>query len=210
MFVCYSESNDINTIVLSIRLRDEQTRTTGGLDFLFRQSGEEFRLDNDGNVDLSVSEELEVSSLYQIDDGGLSSSVLSGLVVSLSGDAEDLVEVDRGAVGSVLENVELTHTDLTKVTRVIFIHKNSVVVLSSGVTSTTGMLSVLSDTSVTGGDVSSLLAVLMGSGRHDVLYIYCSYTYLMSELDEIETKGNRKCKFFVCAEVDLKLALFVG
>jgi len=40
------------------------------------------------------------------------------------------------------------------------------VVLSSGITTTTRVLSVLSDTSVTRGDVSSLLSVLMGSGWH--------------------------------------------
>jgi len=99
--------------------------------------------------------------LYQVDDGSLASSVLGGLVVALPGDAEDLVEVDRWAVGSVLQNVELAHTDLTEVTRVIFIEQSSVVVLSSGVTATAGVLSVLSDTSVTGRDVPSLLAVLM-------------------------------------------------
>ena len=133
---------------------------------MFCQSGEEFRLDNDGNIDLSVTQKLEVSVLYQINDGGLSSSVLSSIIVTFPGDVKDLVEVDRWAVGSVFQDVELTHTDLTEVTRVIFIHKNSVVVLSSGVTATTGMLSVLSDTSVTGGDVSSLLSILMRAGRH--------------------------------------------
>jgi len=115
---------------------------------------------------LSISQKLEVSMLNQVNDGGLACSALSGLVVTFSGNIEDLVEVDRWAVGSVSQDVELTHTDLTEVTRVIFIHKNSVMVLSSGVTSTTRMLSVLSDTSVTGGDVSPLLSVLMGSGRH--------------------------------------------
>jgi hypothetical protein len=84
--------------------------------------------------------------------------------------------------------VELTHTDLTEVTRVIFIHENSVVVLSSGVTATTGVLSVLSDTSVTGRDVSSLFSVLMASGRHgEVLYL--CYTYYWIE-DEAESRGK--------------------
>ncbi len=139
---------------------------------MFCQSGEEFGLDNDRNINLSVSKKLEVSVLYQINDGGLSSSVLSGLIVTFPGDVEDLVEVDRWAVGSVFQDVELTHTDLTEVTRVIFIHENSVVVLSSGVTATARVLSVLSDTSVTGGDVSSLFSVLVGSGRHDELFLY--------------------------------------
>jgi len=139
---------------------------------LFCQSREEFRLDNNRDIDLSVTQKLEISVVYQVDDGGLASSVLGSLVVTFPGNTEDLVEVDRWAVGSVLQDVELTHTDFTEVTRVIFVHKNSVVMLSSGITATTGMLSVLSDTSVTGGDVSSLLSVLAQSGRHDELFLY--------------------------------------
>lgn len=170
MFFVYYATDFI--VVLSNQLRDEQACSSGGLDLLFCQSGEEFSLDNDGNVDLSVAQKLEVSVLDQINDGGLASSVLGGLVESFPGDVEDLVEVDRGAVGSVFQDVELTHTDLTEVTRVIFIHQDSVMMLSSGITATTGMLSVLSDTTVTGGDVTSLLSVLGKSGRHgEVLYL---------------------------------------
>jgi len=150
----------IDFIILSNQLRDEQACSTGGLDLLFCQSGEELGLYNDRDIDLTISQKLEVSVAYQVNDGGLSSSVLGGIVESFSGDAKDLVEVDRWAVSSVFQDVELTHTDLTKVTRVIFIHQNSVVMLSSGITATTGMLSVLSDTTVTGGDVASLLSVL--------------------------------------------------
>ena len=109
---------------------------------------------------MSVAQKLEISVLDQVNDGGLASSVLGGLVVTFSGDVEDLVNIDGWAVSSVSQNVELTHTDFTEVTRVIFIHQNSVMVLSSSITATTGMFSVLSDTTVTGGDVTSLLAIL--------------------------------------------------
>jgi hypothetical protein len=47
-----------------------------------------------------------------------------------------------------------------------FIHKNSVVVLTSGITSTSWMLSVLADTTVTAGNVSSLLSGFVFSRRH--------------------------------------------
>ena len=59
-------------------------------------------------------------------------------------------------------------TYLSEITGVILIHEESVVVLTTGVTSTTGMLSVLSYTTVTAGDVTTLLSILMQSGR---LYI---------------------------------------
>ncbi len=56
--------------------------------------------------------------------------------------------------------MELTHTDFTEVTRVIFIHEGTVVMLTSSITATTRMTSVLSNTTVTGRDVTSLLAGL--------------------------------------------------
>ena len=66
--------------------------------------------------------------------------------------------------------MEMTHTHFTKVTRVELIHEDSVMVLSTGITTSTGMLSVLSDTSVTAGNVSSLLSGFVCSGRHDEYY----------------------------------------
>ena len=62
--------------------------------------------------------------------------------------------------------MELAHTDLTEVTRVIFIHQGTVVVLTSSITTTSRVATVLSDTTVSSGDVSSLLPVLVESGRH--------------------------------------------
>jgi len=52
----------------------------------------------------------------------------------------------------------MPHTDFTEVTWMVLIEHNSVVVLTSGVTTTTGMLTMLSDTTVTGGHVSALLS----------------------------------------------------
>jgi hypothetical protein len=50
----------------------------------------------------------------------------------------------------------------------VLVEEDSVMVHSSGVTSTSGMLSVLSDTTVTGADMASLLPVLLESRRHFV------------------------------------------
>jgi hypothetical protein len=52
--------------------------------------------------------------------------------------------------------VEVSHTNLTEVTRVVFVHVCSVVVLTTGKTTTTGMLAVLAHTTVTGGDVTPI------------------------------------------------------
>jgi hypothetical protein len=66
-----------------------------------------------------------------------------------------LVEVDDGLPVVVLELVEVSHTDLSEVTRMVFVQVGSVVVLTTGHTTTTGMLAVLSDTTMTGRDVTT-------------------------------------------------------
>lgn len=78
---------------------------------------------------------------------------------------------DDGLPEKVLHLVEVTHTDLSEVTGVVLVNVGAVVVLTTldvllatsawlhrtdqtyGHTTTTGMLPVLSDTSVTSGDV---------------------------------------------------------
>ena len=62
--------------------------------------------------------------------------------------------------------MELTHTNLSEVTRMVLIEKGPVVMLSSRITSSSRVTTVLSDTSVTCGYVSSLLSVLAKAGRH--------------------------------------------
>ena len=56
------------------------------------------------------------------------------------------------------------HTNLTEVTRMVLVDVGPVVVLTTSHTTTTGMLPVLSDTSVTGGDVTAVLAGVAQSG----------------------------------------------
>jgi len=66
-----------------------------------------------------------------------------------------LIQVDDGLPEVVALLVEVTHSDLSEVTRMVFIHVGSVVMLSTCETSSTGMLAVLSYTTVTGGDVTA-------------------------------------------------------
>jgi hypothetical protein len=51
--------------------------------------------------------------------------------------------------------VEITHTDLSEVTRMVLVHIRSVVVLSTSKTTTTWMLAMLSYTTVTGGNMTA-------------------------------------------------------
>lgn len=85
-----------------------------------------------------------------------------------------LVEVDDGLPEVVLLLVEVSHTNLSEVTGMVLIaesayfhspvslvgmsnlvHVGTVVVLTTSKTTTTGMLAVLSDTSLTGGNVAA-------------------------------------------------------
>jgi hypothetical protein len=77
-----------------------------------------------------------------------------------------LVEVDDGLPEVVLLLVEVPHTNLTKVTRMVLVQVGTVVVLTTGQTTTTGVLAVLADTTLTGRDVTAVLAGFGGSGRH--------------------------------------------
>lgn len=53
-----------------------------------------------------------------------------------------------------------------QVTGMVLVHVGSVVVLTTGKTTTTGMLAVLTDTTVTGRDVTAVLAGVGKAGRH--------------------------------------------
>lgn len=64
--------------------------------------------------------------------------------------------------------MEIPHTDLSEVTRMVLVHVRSVVMLSTSKTSSTRMLPVLAYSSVTGGDVS---ATISQSDQHSLSYI---------------------------------------
>jgi len=53
--------------------------------------------------------------------------------------------------------VEVPHSHFTEVTRVVFVHVGSVVVLATGETATTRMFPVLANTTVTGRDMTAAI-----------------------------------------------------
>lgn len=88
-----------------------------------------------------------------------------------------LVEVDDGLPEVVLLLVEVSHTNLTEITRMVFVDVGSVVVLTTGHTTTTGMLAVLADTTVTGRDVATAIKIV-------------SIVFLVEQV--IHSEGNSK------------------
>merc|ERR1719223_1128617 len=98
----------------------------------------------------SLAEDLEVSGGGDINDRGLVFRVSVFESHLLTSKTPDLVKVDGRAMELVALEVEVSHTNLTEVTRVVLIEVNSVVMLTTGVTATTRVLAVLTDTSLTG------------------------------------------------------------
>ena len=134
-------------------LGNELNDTTGGLDLLLGDLGDESSLDDDRDVgELTLTEDLAVTVSESVDDGG--SGLRSGrevLVSVLSGNkGPQVLDVDDGLPEVVGLLVEVSHTDLTEVTGMVLIHVSSVVVLSTSHTSSTRGLSVLTDSTVTG------------------------------------------------------------
>lgn len=69
----------------------------------------------------------------------------------------------------VAQPVEVPHTDFTKITRMVLVEEDPMVVHTSGVSATAWMLAVLADTPMPGADVATLLAILLEPRRHESL-----------------------------------------
>jgi hypothetical protein len=108
------------------------------------------------------------------------------LLLLLRHQCPELVNVDRRLPELVAGNVEVPHTNLSKVARVVLVKVGTkrehhairnlayrdrqsnipVVVLTTSETTTPGVLAVLADTSVAGRDVAAVLASVAETGRH--------------------------------------------
>lgn len=103
-----------------------------------------------------------------------------------------LVEVDDGLPELILELVEVPHTNLTEVTRVVLVDVGAVVVLTTGHTATTGRLAVLADTTFTGRDMATVLAGLGETGRHGGV---CCCRGSKSSLGKIQEQREREVEW---------------
>ena len=147
----------------SLSLEDDGT--AGLLELLLSLLGDPTGLDDAGDLDLSVSEELGEALGEQVDDGEL--ATLLGLLGGISGDhAGDLVQVDGGLPVGVALVVQVAHADLSEVTGMVLVEVDTMVMLTTGVTATAGMLAVLADTTVAAEGGTALVAALFEAGRH--------------------------------------------
>ena len=98
-------------------LSSEDASTSSSLNLLLSNAADELGLHHDRSLDATSAEELEHSVGLQVDHGRLG-GVLQGLLLSLFGEQmPQLVHVDGGAVLGVTLQVEVSHTDLSEVSR---------------------------------------------------------------------------------------------
>lgn len=134
-------------------LGNELNDATGLLDLLLSLSRDKAGLDNDGDLGKStLAKNLAVTKSKSVNDGGSARGRLLKVLLSLllRNKSPQTLDVNDGSPEVVLLLVEVSHTDLTKVTRVVLVEVGSVVVLTTGHTTTTGILAVLANTTVTG------------------------------------------------------------
>ncbi|KAL7134928.1 hypothetical protein ABFS83_11G058300 [Erythranthe nasuta] len=172
-------------------LSSENNSTSGFLDLLLGDLGDELRLHDQRLVlrQEPLAQNLEVSELGDVDHRRV---VLGGLVPDILGNhGPELFDVDDGAVELVPELVEVAHTDLPEVSGMVLVEEDAVVVHTSGVSSASGMLAVLADTTVSGADVASLLPVLPQAGRHCCLLCVLCVDRRRNGGDERWRNGSR-------------------
>lgn len=148
-------------IIIHYRLLSQLADTTSLVDLLLSELSEESSSNNDGLLgEVALSKNLENTGLGAIDHWGLIRVLicLSGL---LRNEGPDLLDIDGGAVISVSSEMEVAHTNLSEVTRMVLVEVDSVMVLTTSLTTTTRMLAVLSDTTVTHAHVSSKVSSLL-------------------------------------------------
>jgi len=125
-------------------LSNQLDSTADSLDLLLSSAGDIASLDNDGLLgETTLGKDLAVTSAEGVNDGN-DLSVLGSVLAGLLGDeGPEGVQVDNGAVLAVAGQVEATHTNLTEVTGMVLVHVNAVMVLTTGKTTSSGMLAVL-------------------------------------------------------------------
>ena len=150
-----------------LHLGDQLTSAASGLNLLLRELAEIPGFDDEGHFrESAFAENLEDSVSGTVKDG----SLVAGLGLGedlVSEDGPKLVHIGDRAEGLVTFQVVVAHTNFTEETRVKLIEQGAVVVLTTGVTATTRVGAMLTDTAVTGGHVSALLSVFVGTSGPD-------------------------------------------
>merc|ERR1712111_85928 len=115
---------------------------------------------------MSFAKYLEITSTGDINDRSDVSLLLVVLASLFGYQRPQVVEIQRRAVVTLLCQVIVTHTNLSEVTWMVLVPIDSVVMLASGITTTSWMFPVFTNTSMTMTNMSTRLPGLLILGRH--------------------------------------------
>jgi hypothetical protein len=90
----------------------------------------------------------------------------------------DLVDVHYLVIEFAVKLVKVTHTNFPEVTWMVLVEEDIAVMHTSDVTTTSGMLAVFSNMTLSDTDVAALLPILLESGCH--CCVLCCYLFLVS------------------------------
>ena len=142
------------------QLSSEDASTSSSLDLLLSNAADELGLHHNRSVDTTSAKELEHSVLCEVNHGSLC-GVLHSLFLSLLREhVPQLVHIGSGAVVLITLQVKVSNTDLSEVSRVELIEKNTQMVQTSSLTTSRRMATMLANTTVSGTDMTSGLSVL--------------------------------------------------
>ena len=152
---------------LLLGLGNQDASSTGSLDALLSLGRKVASLDNAGEFrETTFTKDLSITTSQRINDWDVLLQATSslGLLSQLLGLFRDqrpqIVQVDNGAMVSVAGVMEVTHPNLAEVSWVETVQVGAVMMLTTGHTTTTRMLTMLTNTTMTGTNVSALLTIL--------------------------------------------------
>lgn len=150
-------------------LSGQDASTSGFLDFALSVAREETGLDDDGLVgQTAFAEHLEETLFGAVDDWSTTFALFFQLDTQVFVDqSPQLFHVDgRAEMGQrVFAHVEVAHANLSKVSGMVLVHVGLQVVLTTGHTATTRVLTVLADTTTTMAHVATQFTRLPQPGR---------------------------------------------
>merc|ERR1712212_482591 len=152
---------------------DDHTSTTSFFDLLFSRSSEVpcfhdhwlFRKK-------TFTKNFVVTSLNTIDNRSRTFRLLRIVSACLFADqGPEFIKVHSWTVIFVHRLMVVEHTDFSEVTGMVFVEQGTVMMLTTGLTTSTGMFTMFTNTTMASTFVSSLLTVLVESSSHGATLI---------------------------------------
>merc|ERR1712168_1602621 len=137
----------------------ENASATGLFNFLFGRSTEELSLDDNRELgQMTFTEDFEEPVLTDVQDGRLT---FNWRALFLWEEGHELIQIDDGAVELISFQMVRSHTHFAEIARVVFVEIDSVMMLTTSIAATSGMLAVFSDSSMAVAHMSTQLSCLL-------------------------------------------------